>query len=341
MKIAFLMLAALVTFPALADHTSNPTNVTIAGNLQDEIGCPSDWQPDCSVTYLSYDAEDDVWQNVFAVPAGNWEYKAALNNSWDENYGQNAEQNGSNIPLDVSSPGEVKFYYDHKTHWVIDDINARIATAVGSFQTELGCTGNWQPWCLRSWLQDPDGDSIYTFSTESIPEGNYEAKVAIGESWDENYGANGIQDGPNVQFSVPAGAVVTFQFDSSTNVLDIYIGYTIVDVIIDVKPGKVPNSINVNSGQKVPVVVLTTGDFDAVQVDVTTVAFGPGGATEVHGKSHVVDIDLDGDMDVLFHFDVQETGLECGDAEVNLIGETFGGIPIEGTDSVRIIGCEG
>ena len=46
-----------------------------------------------------------------------------------------------------------------------------IATAPGSFQSELGCPGDWQPDCLRSWLQDPDGDGIYTFSHALDPAG--------------------------------------------------------------------------------------------------------------------------------------------------------------------------
>jgi len=48
-------------------------------------------------------------------------YKAALNNSWDENYGANAEPNGANIALALGAPTDVKFYYDHKSHWVADN----------------------------------------------------------------------------------------------------------------------------------------------------------------------------------------------------------------------------
>ena len=81
-----------------------------------------------------------------------------------------------------------------------------IAAAPGSFQSELGCPGDWQPDCLRSWLQDPDGDGVYTFTTRSIPPGNYEVKVAIDESWDENYGAGGVQNGPNIPFTVARAA---------------------------------------------------------------------------------------------------------------------------------------
>ena len=67
--------------------------------------------------------------------------------------------------LNLGAGTSVKFYYDHKSHWVTDNQTSVIAVAPGSFQSELGCPGDWQPDCLRSWLQDPDGDGIYTFET--------------------------------------------------------------------------------------------------------------------------------------------------------------------------------
>ena len=84
---AILLTLALVlsgVSPALqAGHTPDPAAVTVAGSLQEELGCPGDWQPDCADTHLGFDADDDVWQGTFLVPAGNWEYKAPLNDSWD------------------------------------------------------------------------------------------------------------------------------------------------------------------------------------------------------------------------------------------------------------------
>jgi glycosidase len=210
--------------PVLASHTPAPSSVTIAGSLQSELGCSGDWQPDCAATHLTYDANDDVWQGTFnnvpvpPDPPGYWEYKAALNDSWTENYGANAQQNGSNITLDLNAPSDVKFYYDHKSHWVTDNHSSRIATAPGSYQSEIGCPGDWQPDCLRSWLQDPDGDGTYTFTTASIPQGSYAFKVAINEAWGENYGQGGAQNGPDIPFNVPgAGYIVTFAFNSATN----------------------------------------------------------------------------------------------------------------------------
>ena len=93
----------LLAGSAIASHTPNPTSVTIAGSLQSELGCSGDWQPDCAMTHLANDANDDVWQGSWDIPAGNYEYKAALNNTWDENYGLNATAGGANIPLNLAS----------------------------------------------------------------------------------------------------------------------------------------------------------------------------------------------------------------------------------------------
>jgi hypothetical protein len=214
------VLLVMAASPLWADHTPTPSGVAIAGSLQSEVGCPGDWQPECAATDLGFDAEDTVWQATFALPAGNWEYKAALNDSWDENYGQNATQDGANIPLSLATPQAVKFYYHHATHWVTDNRSTTIATAPGSFQSELGCAGDWDPGCLRSWLKDPDGDGIHALVV-LLPAGNYEAKVAINESWDENYGAGGVPNGPNIPFSSDGASCTQFRFSAATKLATI------------------------------------------------------------------------------------------------------------------------
>jgi glycosidase len=219
-------LVGLAGSSALGSHTPNPTSVTVAGSLQSELGCSGDWQPDCAATHLTYDTNDDVWQGTFNLPAGSYEYKAPLNDSWDENYGLHAVPGGANIPLNLGSDQSVKFYYDHKSHWITDNKGSTIAVAPGSFQSELGCSGDWDPSCLRSWLQDIDGDGIYGFETTALPAGSYEAKVAINETWDENYGQGGVPNGPNIPFTVPVdNAKVTFRYDSTTHVLTISAGH--------------------------------------------------------------------------------------------------------------------
>ncbi len=210
-----------------ADHTPEPSSVTVAGSLQSELGCPGDWQPDCASTHLTYDANDGVWQGMWSVPGGNWEYKAPLNNGWTENYGANAQLDGANIGLSLAAGEDVKFYYDHKSHWITDNKNSVIAVSPGSFQSELGCSGDWDPGCLRSWLQDPDGDGTYEFETTSLPAGSYEGKVALNESWDVNYGAGGVQNGANIPFTVnTSGDIVTFSYNAESHELSISVTST-------------------------------------------------------------------------------------------------------------------
>jgi hypothetical protein len=206
--------------PAMFAQASPPaasalltTSVTIAGDFQSELGCPGDWQPECSSTHLTFDGEDQLWQANFTIPAGSWEYKAALNDSWDESYGQNTGP--GHISLNLASEALVTFYYSDETHWVADSVNNVTATAVGEFQNELGCSDDWQPDCLRSWLQDPDGDGIYTFRTTDIPAGNYEGKVALNQSWAISY------PGGNLPFSVANGDTVTFTYNAATNAVNI------------------------------------------------------------------------------------------------------------------------
>ena len=226
-------IAPLLAFAALSLNAcvvlaqTNPASVGTPGSYQSEAGCAGDWDPGCPATQLIYDANGDIWRNTFSVsPAGAYEYKVALNGSWDVNYGLGAQQNGPNIPLPTTtSPQSVTFYYDHKTHWVTENVSSIIATVPGSFQSEMGCSGDWDPGCFRTWLQDINDTSIYSFSTSAIPAGSYEAKVALNGTWDVNYGQGGVQNGPNIAFTVPAtGMDVVFQWNSVTRELRVVVG---------------------------------------------------------------------------------------------------------------------
>ena len=128
LSLLVLITGVITPQPVLASHTPNPNSVTIAGSLQSELGCGGDWDPACAASHLTYDAFDDVWQKSWTLPAGGYEYKAALNDSWTENYGLHAAPGGANIPL-VAAGAEVKFYYDHKSHWITDNVNSVIAVA--------------------------------------------------------------------------------------------------------------------------------------------------------------------------------------------------------------------
>ena len=61
-----------------------------------------------------------MFRGTFEVPAGPFEYKVALNGSWDENYGAGGAPGGANIPLEAPG-GQITFTYDHATHVITDD----------------------------------------------------------------------------------------------------------------------------------------------------------------------------------------------------------------------------
>ncbi len=195
-----------------------PHQVAVPGSHNTEMGCPGDWAPDCAQAQLTLDAKDQVWKGSYpSIPAGGYEYKAAIDKGWDENYGAGGVRGGANIPYSATG-GPMTFYYDHGTHYVTSDAQGPIITAPGSFQSELGCPGDWSPDCMRPWLQDPDGDGTYSWSGP-LPAGSYEFKVAHGLVWDENYGAGGARDGANLAVSVPRdGTVLTISYVLATHV---------------------------------------------------------------------------------------------------------------------------
>ncbi|UCC82862.1 MAG: hypothetical protein JSW46_18155 [Gemmatimonadota bacterium] len=108
-------------------------------------------------------------------------------------------------------------------------------------------------------------------------------------------------------------------------------------VNIDIKPGSDLNPINPRGKGVIPVAILTTDSFDAKTVDPESITFGPDGAAKAHPQGHLEDVDGDGDLDLLLHFRTQGTGIQRGDTEASLWGETFDGAPIEGTDSIATL----
>jgi hypothetical protein len=147
-----------------------------------------------------------------------------------------------------------------------------------------------------------------------------------------------VSAGYTVDFAVDFGQDGNY-FNDSTGIQFKVTKETSIAIDIDIKPGTFPNSINPRSRGVIPVAILTTDTFDATTVDPLSVRFGPSGAIEAHGRGHIEDVDGDGDLDLVLHFRTQDTGIVCGDTSASLTGETFGGQMIEGSDSIRTVGC--
>jgi hypothetical protein len=121
-------------------------------------------------------------------------------------------------------------------------------------------------------------------------------------------------------------------------------GEPIIQASIDIKPSDFPNVINLKSKGVIPVVVLGSDSFDVKAIDPATIKFGPtGNEAPVNilpkGKFQysLEDVNKDGYMDIVFHFDTQATGFIVGDTAGIITGKLYSGTSIEGSDSVSII----
>ncbi|MEV5707389.1 alpha-amylase family glycosyl hydrolase [Actinoallomurus sp. NPDC052274] len=92
-------------------------HVTLAGSLQSEVGCGGDWDPACAASRLAFDTTDGQWHGTFTLPAGDYEWKIAINDSWTENYGAGGAAGGENLKLSVPADGtKYRFTWNQVTH---------------------------------------------------------------------------------------------------------------------------------------------------------------------------------------------------------------------------------
>jgi len=114
-------------------------------------------------------------------------------------------------------------------------------------------------------------------------------------------------------------------------------GTDVHEVFTDIKPGSATNPVNLKSNGVIPVAILTTSHFNAQDVDPLSVRFGRGMALEADGRGHLEDVDGDGDLDLVLHFRITETGITPGDTAACLIGKTRSGIQLLGCDVITIV----
>jgi hypothetical protein len=106
--------AAPQTAASDVEPALGPDAVAIVGDFNVLLGASQDWAPQADETQMEWDPQERLWTLTAELPAGFYRYKAAINRSWDENYGAFGVRDGADHELHHSG-GPVTFRYDHRT----------------------------------------------------------------------------------------------------------------------------------------------------------------------------------------------------------------------------------
>ena len=231
-------------------------------------------------------------------------------------------------------------------------IGFRVARSVSCLPPFADANGPYTEWAT-SW----DGAQLQLDGTLSYdPEGG-----PLAWEWDLNLAHDTDGDGDSANDTDASGPmpVVLFpigQTDISLAVIDeqglasdpnvTTVTVSWIGVLVDVKAGSDPNSINLGSHGVVPVAFLTTADFDAATIDPITVTLRGEdfeGFVAVRGRKGTVpmasleDVDGDGDYDLVLHLETERLAEYELETLMELGALTYDGYVIYGADLVRVV----
>lgn len=217
---AIFMIVALV-FSSLGLHpvkvSAETTKVVLVGDLQSQFistGAENpgkDWDETSVVTQMTY-SDNGLYSFTGTLPAGEYNYKVALNDSWDENYGfskytnSQGKNDGENIHIKLEEETTVTFYYNDITHKIAD---STYYTPIAADKLPR-LTGNLPAEALST-LSDPDFDGVYS-TVVTVPQGDYTYKVSVPgatEAEDMSYPES------DLALSLPLDLKVTFKYNTA------------------------------------------------------------------------------------------------------------------------------
>jgi len=94
------------------------------------------------------------------------------------------------------------------------------------------------------------------------------------------------------------------------------------------------------------VAILTTAKLDGDSIDFdpwdaldrSTLRLGPSMAAPL-GEPSAVDVDADGDIDMLFNFKTGQTGVTCSLTQLGIKAKTYDAESVIGADTIVTTGC--
>ena len=224
-KIKSISMLVLFTFlfsflphmPVMAEVENNNTKVNektlvkneseafavVVGDFLQVNGNGSDWDPK-NMNGVLKKYKNGLYEGALKLKAGNYNYKVAMNGTWDESYGNN----GQNIALNLSKDSEVIFRLDYKNKKVYDSINnpdqfKTKAILAGNIKDIIDGASDWNSGNDTEKL-DYIGGGMYkkTFPIKESAQGkdiSLEYKVAYNGEW------NNGEVAENAKVVIPKG----------------------------------------------------------------------------------------------------------------------------------------
>lgn len=203
-----LVLLMLTTQSLMAEDMDN-LFVVLPGTIQGALG-GADWAPGDRITQMEPKG-NGVYEFIGIFPKGNWEYKVAINGSWDENYGLDGVPHGPNIPLEVPEDNyQVRFVFDYKTKEIRDSISSGIKPYPTPQEIRIIGLN------IKDNLMKPVGDDLYELKVR-VPRGLHNYRVQYDGSDQLIYGYRGQLLGEGIPLVQTRSSVVTFTHDLATN----------------------------------------------------------------------------------------------------------------------------
>ncbi|MFD1174836.1 pullulanase [Paenibacillus puldeungensis] len=216
----FILVGSMLGIPpAQANADGGTSKVVLVGDLQSKLGASSDWDPASEATILT-SLGNGEYAFTGDLPAGTYQYKIALNGTWDTNYGfdkysnPNGANKDGNIQITLPQDSKVTFYYNDYTHKIADSTyytpiaKDHFPRVIGSFQTGIGEAANWSPADAKLIMQDPDYDQVYTV-TADVYAGDHEYQIALG-----NDPSSEIYPSVRESLKLPQDLKVTFKYNA-------------------------------------------------------------------------------------------------------------------------------
>jgi glycosidase len=119
----FGLLAGLLPQQTLFAQEAAPTSVSFPGSYAAQIG-GAEWEPTDPAVQASDEDGDGIWTLTVELAGGVYEFKAAVNGTWDENYGQDGEAGGDNLTVEVPDAGGlITFRYNRADNQVSAEVS--------------------------------------------------------------------------------------------------------------------------------------------------------------------------------------------------------------------------